>query len=307
MTRVELEAPAKVNLRLAVTGRRDDGYHLLDSLVVFADLSDTVTLGKAETSSVVETGRFAPSLSKPGSSLNIIELAIDAFDARTGNTASYAAEVVKNIPVAAGLGGGSADAAATLVMLNRINGYPLSAGELDQAGLAIGADVPACLRSHGAGAGTGSAWRMRGAGERLDRVEIPENLGLLLVNCGRAVSTASVFGAMEAQAANDGLESVPGTPDGSLGMDALKEQIALGNHLLAPAVDVCPEIAGTLEEIGRVSESGGFIGGGMSGSGATCFAVFETRPHAERAAKLFDAGRFWCWAGGLHGGSRLPS
>ena len=297
MTLVELAAPAKVNLRLAVTGRRSDGYHEIDSLVVFAGLADTLALAPAETPSFAATGEFSPSLPGPGPDSNIVDRAVGAFHAATGLSASYAIALEKNIPVAAGLGGGSADAAAALVHLNRIHGTPLDAEELERVGLSVGADVPVCLRDHwgGHGGGHGSGWRMRGAGEVLDKVDLPEGLGLVLVNGGQAVPTESVFAALEvAPGASQG-------PAGPLGIDALAELVGLGNDLREAAVSLCPGIGDTLKAVEGLSGAGGFVGAGMSGSGATCFALFETRAGAEAAAPLVGGAR-WCWAGGLYPG-----
>ena len=296
MTALSLDAPAKVNLQLAVTGRRDDGYHLLDSLVVFAGLSDRVSLRESNETRVVGVGRplerFAAS-TRPG---NTVELAIRAFGDATGTGKSYLAEIEKRIPVAAGLGGGSADAAAALVLLNRINDNPLDSDGLDRVALGIGADVPVCLRAH---AGDAAGWRMRGIGEELERVGLPDGLGLVLVNDGDAVSTGTVFEAFDAP---DAEPREPGDIPDPCGLAGLRDRIALGNDLLGPALAASPNIANTLEAVGRASDLEGFIGGGMSGSGATCFALFETRAEAEAAAATVGEGRRWCWSGGLAGG-----
>ena len=293
MTRTELAAPAKVNLQLAVTARRDNGYHEIDSLVVFAGLADILTLDRAETPSFSVTGQFSAPLSRPGSESNIVDRAVETFHAATGLSASYAITLEKNIPLAAGLGGGSADAAAALVLLNRMHGSPLDGDALDRVALSVGADVPVCLRSHDGGGGTG--WRVRGVGEELDRVDLPEGLGLVLVNGGQAVSTGSVFAALGAAS------GAPQSPAGPLDTGALRRLVTLGNDLRGAAVSVCPGIGDTLQRVERLIDAGGFIGAGMSGSGATCFALFGTPAEAGTAASLVDGAR-WCWAGGLHAG-----
>ena len=286
MTRTGLAAPAKVNLQLAVTGRRDDGHHEIDSLAVFAGLSDGLALERAATSSVTEVGEHA----RPPSG---------TFTEAAGIGTPCAAEITKRIPVAAGLGGGSADAAAALVLLNRVHGAPLDAETLGRVGLAVGADVPVCLRSHDGGGGTG--WRMRGVGEVLDSVVLPEGLGLVLVNGGHAVSTESVFAALDAAGVPGGRRHAPEYGAGALGTDALGELVALGNDLRDAAVSVCPGIRDTLKAVEGLSGVEGFVGAGMSGSGATCFALFGTRAEAEAAAPSVG-GAQWCWAGGLHTG-----
>ena len=303
-----LAAPAKVNLQLAVTGRRGDGQHLLDSLVVFAALADRVTLVPAGETSLQVTGPFKGALAGSDPGGTSVGKAIGAFLRETGLAESYAVTIEKNIPVAAGIGGGSSDAAAALILLNRQHGMPLDEAGLDRVGLMVGADVPVCLRAFGNGAADGVGWRMRDTGGELDRVTVPEGLGLILVNGGDAVSTAQVFEALDAAAdtparAQDGLGDLPE----SCGFDTLERRMVLGNDLLDAAMRVCPGIAGTLERVRRISGSEGFVASGMSGSGATCFALFTTRAAAEAAAEaaagLARGGVGWCWAGGLYRGN----
>ena len=294
MTPASLAAPAKVNLQLGVTGRRDDGYHLIDSLAVFAGLADKVTLATADEPRLSVIGPFAaPLADKPGLEANSVGKAIEAFHDETGKAGPYDITLEKNIPVAAGLGGGSADAAATLVLLNRLHGEPLDSAALDRVGLAVGADVPVCLRCHGEGT---AGWRMRGTGETLDRVALPEGLGVVLVNDGHAVATASVFGAFGS--GKPGEAALGDLPD-PCGMDALRERLGLGNDLLPAAIETCPGIAETLEAVGGASGLEGYVASGMTGSGGACFSLFESRAAAEAAKAPIGDGRRWCWAGGL--------
>ena len=258
MTRTRLAAPAKVNLQLSVEGRRKDGYHLIDSLAVFAELADTVSIEFAASPSFSISGPFAAPLKDSVPEEGAVDKAVGVFHGETGLSASYCIELDKQIPVAAGIGGGSADAAATLVLLNRLHGEPLDHEGLDRAGLAVGADVPACIRSHADGGGEAPGWQMRGIGEQLDRVPLPSGLGLLLVNGGDAVSTASVFEAF------DGTPGMPRPrgreserPPEPRGKDALKEWIALGNDLLGPAIGLSPGIADSLEAVGGLWISAG--------------------------------------------------
>lgn len=250
-------APAKVNLALHVTGRRPDGYHLLDSLVVFARVGDLLEAEPAPGLSLTLAGKFAGSLG------------VDA-----GNSVLRAAELLrtpgrgaalrltKMLPVAAGLGGGSADAAAALRLLARLWGLEIPA---PHAVLGLGADVPVCL--------VGGAARMRGIGERLDPVALPP-FWLALVNPGVPVSTAAVFAGL---ASRDN----PGLPDPPEFRDAAALCAWLGaarNDLEAPARAIAPMIETALAALAAQPGCGLAR---MSGSGATCFGIF-----AEEAAAL---------------------
>lgn len=265
-------APAKVNLALHVTGRRPDGYHLLDSLVVFARVGDMLEAEPAEGLSLTLAGKFAGSLG------------VDA-----GNSVLRAAEqlrppgrgaalrLTKMLPVAAGLGGGSADAAAALRLLARVWGLPLPPPEET---LGLGADVPVCL--------AGRPARMRGIGEVLDPVVLPP-FWLTLANPGVPVSTPAVFAALAARE-NPGLPPIP-----ALG-DAAELCAWLGetrNDLETPARALAPEVAATLEAL--ASQPGCGLAR-MSGSGATCFGIFAEEGAALDAMAALRAAQPRWWA-----------
>ena len=146
-------APAKVNLNLNITGKREDGYHLLDSIVVFTAFGDHLEVAPAEADIVTMGGRFANSLSAAGD--NICLHALSAYRAAGGAAGPLAIHIDKQIPVGAGLGGGSSDAAAILRHLNTMSGTPLSEDRLAAVALTIGADVPVCL--------AGTVQRMQGS------------------------------------------------------------------------------------------------------------------------------------------------
>ena len=188
-------APAKVNLALHVTGRRPDGYHLLDSLVVFARVGDMLEAEPAAGVSLTLGGKFGGSLGVDGDN-SVLRAA--ALLRPQGQGAAL--RLTKVLPVAAGLGGGSADAAAALRLLARLWGLPLPRAEET---LALGADVPVCL--------AGRAARMRGIGERLDPVDLPP-FWLVLANPGVPVSTPAVFAALAARE-NPGLPPIPALGD----------------------------------------------------------------------------------------------
>jgi len=251
---------AKVNLSLHVTGRRADGYHLLDSLVVFADVADVVSLGGAV--ALTASGPFAGGLSGENLVLKAAEL--------MGFAGPLALE--KNLPVAAGLGGGSADASATLRLLARVLGRPLPDG------LHLGADVPVCVKS--------VPQRMSGIGEVLSTIEMPE-FWLVLVNPGVEVKTARIFGTLKAR---DNPAMSPLVWDGFEGfVGFLRRQ---RNDLQETAIEIAPEIGDVLAVLARQN---GCALARMSGSGATCFGVFARQTDAEAAAVSISASQPGWW------------
>ncbi|WP_193172325.1 4-(cytidine 5'-diphospho)-2-C-methyl-D-erythritol kinase [Nisaea nitritireducens] len=276
-----LIAPAKINLSLTVLGRRDDGFHDLISLVAFADLHDrlSVTLSETGSDQLTVAGPFAGSLDRD----NLVLKAISAFRKEIGPVPPLSITLHKAIPVAAGLGGGSADAAAILRLLAREHGLTTMAPSIQAIAAGLGADIPVCLDSR--------CRYMRGTGTTLD----PEESGFarypaLLVNPGVAVPTGAVFGALAAeQKAGRDIS----------GPRSLAEDIVTGrNDLEAPAVAVAPEIGPVLSAL---SDLPGALGARLSGSGATCFALFETDSERDRAAERFRQTypAYWLHAGAL--------
>jgi 4-diphosphocytidyl-2-C-methyl-D-erythritol kinase len=260
------QAPAKLNLSLRITGRRPDGYHELDSCVVFTEWADRLTVFPAEEFSLDVTGPFAGALA--GQSDNLAVRAARRLAALAGRAPGVRLVLDKYIPVAAGLGGGSADGAATLRALNRLWGLGLATSELLTIAAGLGADVPVCL--------LGRSARMRGIGERLEPLDLPP-LDLVLANPNRAVATARVFAGLGSIAAMTS-EPVP-IPSGRAGLiDWLR---AGGNDLEAPARGLARVIDRVLEAIR--AQPGCHLAR-MTGSGATCFGVFVSAPEAARAA-----------------------
>ncbi len=279
-------APAKVNLTLHVTGRRADGYHLLDSLVVFAGVGDRLRAAPAGTLTLAVEGPEAGALGAGGDNLVLraARLLADGL-AGEGRPRGAAIRLQKRLPVASGVGGGSADAAAALRLLARLWGVPLPA-----AGLAarLGADVPACL--------AGVPLRMAGAGEVLSPAPpLPAGLGLVLANPRVALSTAAVFGARVGDFGAPAM--LP--PGGWREAGALAATLrACRNDLEAPAVALCPSVADVLAAIAALP---GCLLARMSGSGATCWGLFADPAKAERGAATLPAA-WWRWGGGLHRG-----
>jgi 4-diphosphocytidyl-2-C-methyl-D-erythritol kinase len=272
-------APAKVNLALHVTGRRPDGLHRLDSLVVFPRLGDLVEAEPAATLSLAIAGPFARELSAGPD--NLVLRAALLLDPPGG----AALRLTKSLPVASGIGGGSADAAATLRLLARLWGVPLPRPD---AVLRLGADLPACL--------AGQACRMSGVGERLEPLALPA-FWIVLANPGVPLATAAVFAGL-ASRANPPLPAPPHfTAAGAL-FDWLAAQ---RNDLEPPAFAAAPVIAETLAAL---AAQPGCRVARMSGSGATCFGLFAAEASALAAADALRRGspEWWVAAAPVAGG-----
>jgi 4-diphosphocytidyl-2-C-methyl-D-erythritol kinase len=257
-------APAKVNLYLHLTGRRDDGYHLLDSLVVFAGIGDTLSVARAETLSLRVTGPFATGLA--GEPDNLVLRAARALAAATGVAAGANLVLDKHLPVASGIGGGSADAAAALRLLARVNGIAAGDARLMDAARAVGADVPACLASR--------PCIMRGVGEKLAQLDMPR-LPAVLVNPGVALGTRDVFAKFAGLQGGAPIGEVPRTPE------ALLAFLARHRNDLTPAAIACAPIIDDV--LAQLREAPGSLLARMSGSGATCFALFASAGEAAAA------------------------
>lgn len=254
MVPTEAIAPAKINLTLHVTGQRADGYHLLDSYVVFADFGDRVRVSRAAVMSLRVTGPRAAGV--PADARNLCWRAAEAF----GEPVAITLE--KHLPAAAGIGGGSSDAAAVLRAMEALFGRPF-----DGDGAALGADVPVCLLGHAA--------RMSGIGETVLPLSQPP-MPAVLVNPGVALSTPEVFRALACKD-NPAMEDWP--------LDGRRERLlgwlrAQRNDLEAPALGLQPVIG---EVLAALRMEGADLAR-MSGSGATCFGLFETREIARTAA-----------------------
>lgn len=292
---VSLRAPAKINLNLNMTGRRADGYHLLDSVAIFAELADDITISLASTDNVTMTGSMTGNINPADTSLH---KARDVFRLKTGWNQPVSIQMEKHIPVAAGLGGGSADAAAVLRGMAMLSEIQMNTRDMMEIALGIGADVPALMHSWQT-----SALRMQGIGERLTPLHLSHDLGILLANPGVAVSTAAVFDAMRQANPDmdmDMADHASALPDDPLDLTA---QIARGNDMTAAAISLAPAIETLLVALHQsVTEYQGY-GAAMSGSGATCFALFPTIQQAEKAGKLLKSlwkdDPIWCWTGGI--------
>ncbi len=281
-------APAKVNLYLHVVGRRADGYHLLDSLVAFASVGDRVGLAPAAALGLTVDGPFAPAV--PDGDGNLALEAARRLAAALGRPDGVAIALTKNLPVAAGLGGGSADAAAVLRVLSRLWPDADASAAITRVAESLGADVPVCL--------TGRPQFVSGIGEILDPAPVLAGMPIVLVNPGVPLATPAVFRERR------GDFSIPGRfpfPSGGTPLPAA-ELIGLlaerRNDLTDPALRLCPPVAEVLHEI---AETAGCRLARMSGSGATCFGLYDNPDSAERAAATLGRARpgWWVRAGRL--------
>jgi 4-diphosphocytidyl-2-C-methyl-D-erythritol kinase len=239
-------ARAKLNLALHVRARRPDGYHELETLFAFVEFGDVLRVETTDVSEFRITGPFAAKLA--GDSDNLVTRAATRFAESFGGGA-HAIELEKHLPVASGIGGGSADAAATLRALATLHGVALDDPRLFAIADGLGSDVPACL--------LGRTALGKGKGEQLQPVPGMPGTPVLMVNPGVAVSTAEVFRRW------DGIDRGP------LGADPLTGR----NDLEAPAMEIAPVIG---EVLALLAVQPGVTLARMSGSGATCFALFET-------------------------------
>jgi 4-diphosphocytidyl-2-C-methyl-D-erythritol kinase len=260
-------ARAKVNLTLEIKGKRQDGYHELESLVLFADFGDQVEFDPAEHFSLTVSGPFGGALE----GRNLIEAAAHLFASETKTEAGGAFRLTKRLPVAAGLGGGSADAAAALRLLADESGTAGMASLMAIAGK-IGADVPCCLHS--------CAAIMTGIGEKLHPLPPVEAIPAVLVNPMVPLMTRAVFQELAA-APMDGFPREPARPKSVQPADLIAYAQASTNDLEAPARRLSPIIGDVLAVL-RVAP--GALLSRLSGSGPTCFALFASRAEASAAA-----------------------
>ncbi len=263
-------AYAKINLALHVRRRREDGYHELETLFAFVDAGDTLVARPAERDSLSSMGEFAQALDNPFD--NLVLRALSALPRAQG----LAVTLEKNLPIAAGLGGGSADAGAVFRIVEHYNGQP---DDWPMRAERLGADVPSCVRSEMAIG--------RGIGSQLEPVENDlAGMPVLLVNPRVPLPTGPVFKAWD------------GKDRGAL-PDGTAREIALAgrNDLRKPAISICPEIGEVLAELDRDAP---FLAE-MSGSGATCFALYDSAEMRDKATDRISALQkgWWLMKGSL--------
>lgn len=260
-------APAKINLALHIIGRREDGYHLIETLAVFTRFGDRVTVVSSETDEFSVTGPYGDGV--PLDSGNLVLKARDAFRTAFQGGAPLLITLEKNLPPSSGIGGGSSDAAAALRALRRHYDADISRERLSQIALTLGADLPMCFAARPLIA--------RGIGEKIEILRDFPALPMVLVNPGVEVSTPAVFRALSKRD-NAPLPSQPALRDPK---DLFAWLRQTGNDLEPPACGIAPIISDVL----RTLEDAGASLARMSGSGATCFGLFETMDDAQNGAR----------------------
>jgi 4-diphosphocytidyl-2-C-methyl-D-erythritol kinase len=268
-------ARAKINLALHVTGRRMDGWHELDSVVAFAEFGDVLTLAEAAVDAFSITGPFAEGLSDGEDNLVMQALVrTRALYSKTGvKLPCFKIGLEKNLPVASGLGGGSADAAAIIRLLIKFAKVDVPRAELHGVLVDLGADVPVCFQQ--------KQCRMQGIGDIIKPLSQPIQGHILLVNPLKPCTTAAVFKTLGLQ---------PGE-NHKYGIN-IEAPSRWRNDLTEPAVQVLPEIKQVLDEMGLFPEIGSAR---MSGSGATCFAILKDKAVAESLEKRIVAAHPAWW------------
>jgi|TARA_R110002126_G_scaffold13118_1_gene55808 4-diphosphocytidyl-2-C-methyl-D-erythritol kinase len=278
-------APAKVNLFLHITGKRDDGLHLLDSLVAFTDIGDEVKIERSTGFSFNVKGPFASSFeddeqSSAANSKNIVVKAARALALLAGQPLDVAITLHKNLPLASGVGGGSSDAAACIWGLMKLWSLPPQAPYLNDLLLTLGADVPVCYQCQSA--------RMRGIGEDIEPLARFPEVPILLVNSGIGCSTADIFSAF-----GEAPQMHSEMPSGFDDIYSLCEFLKLAdNHLYSAALQKLPVLPDVIKALQATSD---VLISRMSGSGGTCFALYDTAEAAQRAAEEMTAAHPTWW------------
>ncbi|MDF1749259.1 MAG: 4-(cytidine 5'-diphospho)-2-C-methyl-D-erythritol kinase [Alphaproteobacteria bacterium] len=275
-------APAKVNLSLRITGRRNDGYHLLDSLVAFTDFGDQIEVSEAEGLTLIVQGPFADAV--PHDKSNLVLKAAQSLAQAAGIEAHAQITLTKTLPAAGGIGGGSADAAAVLRLLIQHWSLSLAMEDLNKLALLLGADVPVCLNNR--------PCRMTGIGEDLSPLPPLPPVGIVLINPGHPCETPAVFQARTGPFSDKASAFEPGRSAQSLAQ-ALQ---ADPNDLTEAAMQICPSIRQVLKHL---ASSPGILLARMSGSGATCFGLYDTAAQAQNAATDLAHPGWWVAAGSL--------
>jgi 4-diphosphocytidyl-2-C-methyl-D-erythritol kinase len=276
---LRLSAPAKINLGLELTTRRPDGFHEVSSVMLAVQLCDEIEISCAESRSS-HTGNLPGEFVQTG----LTDSALELLASESDRDSRFGARVAKHIPAAAGLGGGSSDAAITLAAVNSLGQNPLSGSEL--AGIAgrIGSDVTFFLK--------GGCALVSGRGEVVNQALPVPDVWIVLANPGFELSTPDVYGELKPSEFTDGART-----------GQLAESIAAGaptwelmyNGLQAPAIRLCPQIQPTLDLLARHTPHHQ-----LSGSGPTCFGLFETREPAAAAERELAGAGHWTWLGRPH-------
>lgn len=283
--RARVAAPAKLNLSLRVTGRRADGYHLLDSVVIPVGIADEVAVvvwpGRPSAVSV----QSSPHGAAPDDATNLSARAARLFLERTGRRAAVEITLRKEIPAGAGMGGGSSDAAATLRLLNALAGAPVPASELARWALELGADVPLFL--------TGGPVRMRGIGELVEPLSLPNlaGAGFVVVFPGVGLETRHVYAKYDDSLTTAG----PASRVRRFIVDRGPLHEWMENDLEAAAIQILPVLKDLKQQLGALGARRAL----MTGSGSAVFGVWQGAEEATAAARAFGARGMWARAASM--------
>ena len=259
-------AKAKVNLALHVVGQRPDKLHLLDSIVAFPEYGDELLFETADQVSLSITGPFGKLLEQQ--TINVPNIILEAVKLLNTKNRGVRIQLIKNLPPASGVGGGSSNAAVTLKLLSCL--WKEKMPKLKKI-LELGADVPVCLSN--------KFQRMQGIGETLTTLDPPPSIWIVLVNPGIKISTATIFNQLENKE-NGKLEALPTFPNKD---NFFKYLLRQRNDLETVTLNLFPEVGVILKRISDTPNCKFFR---MSGSGATCFGLYEERTHAQEAEQL---------------------
>lgn len=276
---LEVIAPAKLNLFLHILGKRADGYHLLESLVAFTEFGDVLRFAEADEISLVLDGPFSAAAGRDN---NLVLKAAELLAHEAGIKRGATIHLTKCVPVGAGLGGGSADAAATLKALSTLWNITVAAEDLQRLAVQLGADVPMCLASRPAIA--------RGIGDALHFTAPLPNWGVVLVHPGVALLTKDVYRAYGVLSSTP----APRWPEDEMTRAALLTFLREArNDLEGAALEICPVVGEVLQALHAMEDAPLLVR--MSGSGACCFALYETPEQARIAAKALRVthGDWW--------------
>ncbi len=272
--RIIARAQAKINWSLDVCAGRDDGYHELDMLMQRVDLSDVLTFERARWLTLTVNGRALPVGGR-----NLVMQAAQALNQYMGKRCGARISLAKNIPIRAGLGGGSADCAAALIALNRLWDLRLPVDKLLEIGRSLGADVPYCI--------AGGFAHVRGMGEKISALGQAERFPLVIVHVGRGLSTAAVFAQFDRMGQSLHLDN-GALAQAILARDLERIDRLSGNALEAPSIALMPEIGAAMANLRAL----GACVVRMSGSGSAVFGVFRTAAEAMRAADILPGALF---------------
>ena len=272
--RIIARAQAKINWSLDVCAGRDDGYHELDMLMQRVDLSDVLTFERARWLTLTVNGRALPVGGR-----NLVMQAAQALNQYMGKRCGARISLAKNIPIRAGLGGGSADCAAALIALNRLWDLRLPVDKLLEIGRSLGADVPYCI--------AGGFAHVRGMGEKISALGQAERFPLVIVHVGRGLSTAAVFVQFDRMGQSLHLDN-GALAQAILARDLERIDRLSGNALEAPSIALMPEIGAAMANLRAL----GACVVRMSGSGSAVFGVFRTAAEAMRAADILPGALF---------------